>query len=359
MMPETNWGSSSAVTPTGNVFVYEALCGGSGIGNEDALPGSLMREGAAMLQALIDDFGQLPGWQVWTMLDRRPGIELDVNTEQVSHVREVLTQRGHRAAFQDLVKQADAVLVVAPETDHLLLRLTRQVEDAGSNLLGPCSEWVAIAADKLRLNHHLAAQGIPVPRCLAPPLSAGVVAGLEPPLVRKPRFGAGAEGLERIPDWESWCRSDLANPLVESYQEGLAVSVSALLGADDPRLLPAGLQHVDLEQGIYQGGAIPLESCLSQRAASLARRALRAMPRSRGFVGVDMVLGDNPAGDDDVVIEINPRVTTSYVGLRVATGVNLAPALLDPFLPLDMPDVLQRVEFTASGQITTVTTTSS
>ena len=312
-----------------------------------------------MLQALIDDFSQLPGWQVWTMLDRRPDIELDVDTSRAGHVREILTADEHQAAFQDLARQADAVLVVAPETEQLLLRLTRQVEDAGSLLLGPCSEFVAIAADKLRLNHHLGGQGIPVPRCLAPAAAADGIGSLEPPLVRKPRFGAGAEGLERIPDWESWTTSEMPNRLVESYQAGISVSVSALLQDDKLQLLPAGRQDVDLDAGVYRGGVIPLESCFRQRAASLARRALQAMPRSRGFVGVDMVLGDNPAGEDDVVIEINPRITTSYVGLRVATGLNLAAAILDPDLDLEMPDILRPVEFTASGKISTVTTTSS
>ena len=160
MMPVTNWGSSSSTIPAaGNVFLYEALCGGSGIGNEEALPGSLRCEAAAMLQALIDDFSRLPGWKVWTMLDRRDGVELDVHADRSGHVREILTAHEHQLAFRDMVRNADAVLVVAPETDQLLLRLTRQVEDAGSLLLGPGSEFVAIAADKLRLNHHLAGQG--------------------------------------------------------------------------------------------------------------------------------------------------------------------------------------------------------
>jgi hypothetical protein len=147
--------------------------------------------------------------------------------------------------------------------------------------------------------------------------------------------------------------------LVESYQAGIPVSVSAILQDDNMQWLPAGRQDVDLDEGIYRGGAIPLEPSYDQRAARLARQALLAMPRSRGFVGLDMVLGDNPDGEDDVVIEINPRITTSYVGLRVATGLNLAAAILDPGHELEIPDILSPVQFTADGKISTVTTTSS
>jgi predicted ATP-grasp superfamily ATP-dependent carboligase len=53
------------------------------------------------------------------------------------------------------------------------------------------------------------------------------------------------------------------------------------------------------------------------------------MPPSRGFVGVDLVLGHASDGSEDVVIEINPRVTTSYVGLRRALEQNLAELMLD------------------------------
>jgi hypothetical protein len=47
-----------------------------------------------------------------------------------------------------------------------------------------------------------------------------------------------------------------------------------------------------------------------------------------GYLGVDLVLGNDPAGSGDVVIEINPRLTTSYVGLRALSRVNLAATMI-------------------------------
>ena len=42
---------------------------------------------------------------------------------------------------------------------------------------------------------------------------------------------------------------------------------------------------------------------------------------------MDLVLGDADDGSLDVVIEINPRLTTSYIGLRALLPQNL-PALM-------------------------------
>jgi predicted ATP-grasp superfamily ATP-dependent carboligase len=45
-------------------------------------------------------------------------------------------------------------------------------------------------------------------------------------------------------------------------------------------------------------------------------------------VGIDMVLGDGTQSPQDVVVDVNPRLTTSYLGLRHAASVNLAQAML-------------------------------
>ena len=76
----------------------------------------------------------------------------------------------------------------------------------------------------------------------------------------------------------------------------------------------------------YLGGAVPLPAALNRRAQQLARRAVESVAGLFGYVGVDVGLAPSP--EDDVVIEINPRLTTSYVGLRRLARFNLADALL-------------------------------
>jgi predicted ATP-grasp superfamily ATP-dependent carboligase len=59
-----------------------------------------------------------------------------------------------------------------------------------------------------------------------------------------------------------------------------------------------------------------------------SRPAVESVPGLLGYVGVDLVLGAAADGSDDWAIELNPRLTTSYVGLRALAVDNLAGAML-------------------------------
>ena len=72
------------------------------------------------------------------------------------------------------------------------------------------------------------------------------------------------------------------------------------------------------------GGQTPLPPPLAERAVRIARRGIAAVDGLAGYVGVDVVLGEA----SEVVIEINPRLTTSYVGLRALATDNLMDVLL-------------------------------
>src|SRR5262249_52781479 len=74
----------------------------------------------------------------------------------------------------------------------------------------------------------------------------------------------------------------------------------------------------------YQGGVLPMPQSMAQRALRLAEQAIDCVSGLHGFVGVDMVLGE----DKDWAIEVNPRLTTSYLGLRALAKINLAESWL-------------------------------
>jgi predicted ATP-grasp superfamily ATP-dependent carboligase len=116
---------------------------------------------------------------------------------------------------------------------------------------------------------------------------------------------------------------------LERYCPGLAASVAVLCGPAGNLPLPACRQRISNEGRFrYLGGEAPLDPVRFRRAQSLALAAIGCLPPTIGYIGVDLVLGESADGSDDVVIEVNPRLTTSYIGLRRLVQTNLAAAML-------------------------------
>ena len=135
---------------------------------------------------------------------------------------------------------------------------------------------------------------------------------------------------------------------------GLPASVAMLCGPAGSVALAACKQRISDDGRLrYRGGQLPLAPGLAKRASALGARAIAALPPTKGYVGIDLVLGREADGSEDFVIEVNPRLTTSYVGLRAAAGVNLAEAMrrVADGEPVDVPFSDKPLEFDADGNV--------
>jgi len=158
------------------------------------------------------------------------------------------------------------------------------------------------------------------------------------------RIVENAEALDGL--GEGW----IAQPLVE----GMSASVGYIVAATDIISLPPAFQSISVDGRFrYGGGGVPIRKNLEQRAERLGRRALRGIPGLLGYVGVDMMLDEDSDRARDIAIEINPRLTTSYVGLRAHLNGNLAQLMLE--LAEGTPGIVGlkpkgRVAFTSAGR---------
>jgi predicted ATP-grasp superfamily ATP-dependent carboligase len=142
--------------------------------------------------------------------------------------------------------------------------------------------------------------------------------------------------------------------IVQPFRDGLAASIAAICGPRAYHWLPAMQQSLLPEDCSYQGGCGPLPTALHARCQRLAETALRAIgPGVAGWVGCDLVLGQAADGTEDVLIEVNPRMTTSYIGLRHCVRSNLLSDLLDvatgQFERFTYADRV--IRFTAAGDV--------
>src|SRR5205823_6483532 len=131
----------------------------------------------------------------------------------------------------------------------------------------------------------------------------------------------GSQGVRLIQNAaEMWANGDGPALRFEEYVPGLSASVAVLCGPAGNHALPACEQRLtDDGRFTYLGGRVHLAPPLDARARRLALAAVAALPEPRGYLGVDLVLGAAVNGNGDRVIEVNPRLTTSYVGLRAAS----------------------------------------
>lgn len=291
------------------VFVYEFVTGG-GCYTWPASPipdGSLLTEGAAMLAAVRDDLSAC-GHQVLTLVDGRLA-EGEFSVDSCSR---------ERSLFMKLASDADGVMVIAPEMGDALAQRAQWVLEAGGRLLSPSPELIRLAADKDHCCKILEHAGLATPRRYEPcSPNAGAW-----PVISKPNDGCGSLRLAVLSSIAEANRHVTRGRRVEHLVSGWPASVAVLCGPQGLIPLEACEQHLRPTGLGYLGGALPLsKSGWADRAKNTAVQAVAALlsdsdAAAAGFLGVDLIVSDKHT----VVIEINPRFTTSYVGLRKYYG---------------------------------------
>lgn len=304
------------------VLVCEYVTGG-GFGGEPLPPG-LRREGDLMVHALVKDLASVPGVAVTVARDRRlPAPDLPVQPTWFD-----LAEGDPWRFWETCIEAADAVWPIAPETDGALERLSRLVLERGRTLLGCTPEAVRLTASKLATARHLETCGVPVVPSW--PGDGPVAARFDGGWVLKPDDGAGCEEtamLER-PDAASRVvpAGRLGRYVLQPYVAGTPASLSLICRDGEAVLLSCNRQLVTRRAGVlrYAGSIVGGMEHRRVDFQPLAAAVARAIPGLWGHVGIDVVDGT----EGPVVVEINPRLTSSYAGLAEASGANPAARVL-------------------------------
>ena len=311
------------------IFIHEYVSGGGLSGKP--LPKGMAREGLLMLRAILEDFQASKDHEIRSTVDSRLHTSVPSNLPVT-----IINRHRYDEIFAASLAWAEAVFLIAPETDGVLERLSAQVDGAGKHLLGSNCEAVAVTADKAMTDSRFRAWGFPTPRTHVIRLDADAIRQVKTfgyPAVVKPVDGAGCEGTSLI-----HTRAGIPRALrrlrrvtrrqtfiIQEYVAGTHASLSCL--SDGARVLPLTLNTQYIRAGSsfsYRGGSVHIDHPSGSLAFQMAQNLLRAFPGLKGYFGVDLVL----TRFGPVFIEVNPRLTTSYIGLRRAFSVNLAEAIL-------------------------------
>ncbi|MBN1358216.1 ATP-grasp domain-containing protein [Candidatus Bathyarchaeota archaeon] len=327
------------------LLVYEHVSGG-GFCNKP-IPASVLSEGFGMLKTLVSDF-KAAGHNVATTLDLRVA-KLNPPIPSGS-IAPVSSSKETQAKLLELSEQADAVYIIAPETDGVLKSIVELVKQTGAKSLNCSTGAIAKISDKADFykdTRKIAPQPESILLSVAEDLKEIIETirdRLNFPVVFKPVDGVSCGGISLVKTENQVARAiakirELTSDrfLVQQLIEGAAASVSLL--STGSKVVPVSLNHqeVKLETveacSSYSGGTVPFDHPLRQKAFEAAEKLVKSSPGLRGYVGVDFVLTDEAA----VAIEVNPRLTTSYVGLRRVVNFNLAQSIVDAVLKRELP----------------------
>lgn len=270
-------------------------------------------EGRSMLEALLADFRD---FDVEFLLSERfadRDIGAGFRPSIIGDLDEWL---------QENLEGFDACMFIAAEEGMELYRLTRLVEESGVLLLGSSGDAVRTCSDK-RLTYRALDGRVPLIGTYEPE----EIVGVPSKLIVKPADGVACQGIRILEPGDA---PDLSGDMIiQDFIEGESVSVSLL--SDGERALPLSLNRQDIIMAggelEYSGGSAPVDHEMREDAFTVARRAVESIPGLRGYVGVDLILADEP-----YVVEINSRITTPYIGLRRVAEANLGHLILESVL---------------------------
>jgi predicted ATP-grasp superfamily ATP-dependent carboligase len=329
------------------LLVCEFITGG-GLSAE-ALPESLAKEGILMRDALLRDLAELNRFDIITMHDVRLAPPIQAK-------QSIAVEAGKfKACFTEVLSQVDMVWLIAPESEGTLLELSEQCYEAEKLENGPVflgsgfDAMLAGTSKTLCFEALLAANIHTIPvhagEDLMQPSYYDALCKLNiPKWVAKPEDGAGCDGIrifDSLEDLKAWIAQDerYLDYLAQPYQAGESASFSMLCRNGKAWLLSCNQQHIvnDGSQFKLNGVTINGMSVYWQKFETIARKVARMLPDALGYIGVDLIV--DTVNNKIYVLEINPRLTTSYVALHDALNYNPAKLILDCVLndKFDMP----------------------
>ena len=312
------------------LLITEFIAGG-GMANHP-IPEGLKQEGLLMLRSVLSDCMQLDGVDIVTTVDDR--FELNVDTIEKVIIRNA---DEYLLELSRLASQCDAVWVIAPESDRILQIIIEDLTAKNVKLINCDANSISLTSDKRACTDLLRSHNLPV----VENFSNQDAIRYQQETVIKHRFGVGGEGLKILQSGVEALTevgSDKDNWLIQPFESGDSLSLSILCVKGEAEVLSCNKQ-------IFSESNEPkLKMCrvnamhVTQEFKKLANDIARVLPGLNAYVGVDFI----DCNGVFKIVDINPRLTTSYAGLNNVLNINPAKLCLEAALFMTLPENLHR-----------------
>lgn len=293
------------------ILVFEFVCAG-GIADQ-ALSASLAVEGRLMLEAVIADLYDAYHSHLTIIADPRW-----LNRHNYPNCHYIWND--HLDFWQQLdraIQDSDAVLPIAPEEGLILHRIAIKVKQAGKALWLSDPDTVRLCSFKQQTTDCLHAWGMPVvpSQSYTPELwpDSGI-------WILKPDARQACEGIFIVDANQVQQAPILDDYLLQPFIKGDTLSLSLVFFDGKGHVLSVNKQLMAwTESGCrLQGCVVNIDHQLDAKIATIIAGLAKALPGLWGYIGIDVVLTEE---HELLILEINPRLTTSYTALYEATGI--------------------------------------
>ena len=333
-----------------NIFIFEFVSGGGY--NQVDIPSSLSCEGFGMLRSIIADFKAMD-FIISTILDYR--IYFLSNLLEADIIHKVDAKDNYINIFKNQVRNSKYIFIIAPEFSNILYELTEIAKKYKKIILSVDLEGIKLGTSKIITYSFFKKNKINTPKTYLIPsrnkkfdleFIIQKFKELKRPIIIKPEDGVGAESIFYFGS-ENQIREffhSLDNSfeynrsyILQEFIDGRDLSISLIGDSSNlnsqiatPIFLSINSQDVEIRnlkiKSEYFGGYTPVQG--QKKILNYLSKILNKINLSKfsGYFGIDFIQKKNKTIH---FLEINPRLTTSYIGLRNVIDINPVELILN------------------------------
>ena len=294
------------------ILIYEYVTGG-GLINED-LSSTLLNEAKLITSNLYSDMRASDGVSFNFFLDER--LNNLVTSESI-----LINRKNIKKIYdKDFLKKFDYILPILPETNLDLYKYVKFLEENKINKIISDKKIISLLSNKLSFYNFFISHNINT----IPTYAINDIRKIKKlkNLIVKDKYGAGCSFVKifKGPSDKGFSGYN-NNYIVQPYIHGQSYSISAFFSRDDIYLLSINKQDIKIKQGFIKLNKIIVndKTVGCTKIYVLLERIKYMLPKLYGYIGIDIIINDKGLH----LVEINPRLTTSYIGLRETLGINL------------------------------------
>jgi len=240
------------------------------------------------------------------------------------------------------IEQVDAVWLIAPESDGALMRMTVLAEQCHKTVIGCGTQAITAFSSKLKTFQLLSKAGIAT---LSTYVFSDWFTNVEPKSealtwLAKPDDGAGCEETVYFNHGElvNWVKEHHkeGTHVVQPYVRGTPASIACVVHQGKAQVLSCNTQLLSTHDSHlhYEGCVINGMQAHWEAFEVIANKVACLLPDISAYIGIDVIVQGE--GAQLIVVEVNPRLTMSYIALHKATGINPAALVMQHYAEDDM-----------------------